>query len=66
MPKIDSDKGELFREAWLFRNEEALRSVRRGLKQAEEGKLTYWGSFAQYIAEENGAIPSQKDEIKFE
>lgn len=27
-------------EAWLFRNEEALKSVKKGLKDASEGKIS--------------------------
>ena len=35
------------REAWLFKNKKALASVRRGIKDAAEGKLHYLGSFAK-------------------
>ncbi len=45
-PKIPPD------EAWLYRNPEALASVRRGLQEAAEGKTSYIGSFAQYADEE--------------
>ncbi len=34
------------REAWLFRNPEALASVRQGLMDAAEGKTVSRGSFA--------------------
>lgn len=27
-------------EAWLFRNEEALKSIKKGLKDASEGKIS--------------------------
>jgi len=27
-------------EAWLFKNEEALKSVKKGLKEASEGKIS--------------------------
>lgn len=40
------------REAWLFKNKKALASVRRGLKQAAEGKGRYLGSFAKYAKED--------------
>ncbi|MCE3230637.1 MAG: hypothetical protein K0R76_735 [Alphaproteobacteria bacterium] len=39
-------------EAWLFQNGEALRSVRRGMKQSEGNNLKDAGSFAQYINED--------------
>jgi len=40
------------REAWLFRNVEALSSVREGLKQSKAGKLQNLGSFAKYVDED--------------
>lgn len=39
-------------EIWLYRNPEALESVQRGIKQAEEGKLVELGSFEQYADDE--------------
>jgi len=36
------------REAWLFKNEAALESVKRGSKQAAEGKVRSCGSFAKH------------------
>lgn len=39
-------------EAWLYRNPEALASVRRGLQEAAEGKTISLGSFARYADEE--------------
>src|SRR5271170_1356765 len=36
------------REAWLYRNPEALRLVARGLEEAREGKFISLGSFEKY------------------
>ena len=36
------------REAWLFKNLEALASARRGIADAEAGRAQYVVSFAQY------------------
>ena len=35
-------------EAWLYKNKEALASVRQGLKESAEGKLSKPRSFAKY------------------
>ena len=35
-------------EAWLFKNKQALASVRQGLKEAGEGKGRKWKSFAAH------------------
>ncbi len=40
------------REAWLFRNPEALAAVQRGLAEAADGKTRSLGSFARYADEE--------------
>jgi len=36
------------RERWIWQNQRALTSVRRGLKQSAEGNGKYIGSFAAY------------------
>ena len=36
------------REAWLFRNPEALAAVRRGLDESARGKTKPLGSFAKH------------------
>ena len=41
------------REAWLFKNKEALASVEKGLKQSAERKTKSLGSFAQYAEEDD-------------
>lgn len=39
-------------EAWLYKNKEALESVKEGLRQSAAGKTRKRGSFAKYIDEE--------------
>lgn len=36
------------REAWLYQNPTALKSVKKGLKESAEGKTKYLGSFSKY------------------
>jgi hypothetical protein len=43
---------ETQRDAWLFQNRKALDSVRRGLKEAGEGKAKPAGSFAAFAEDE--------------
>ena len=38
-------------EAWLYRNKEAIGSVRKGLKEAGEGKLRKRSSYARFADE---------------
>ncbi len=38
-------------EAWLYQNKEAIGSVRRGLKEAGEGKLSKRRSYAGFAGE---------------
>jgi hypothetical protein len=39
-------------EKWLFANKSALNQVKRGLKDAKEGRLKKRGSFAKYADDE--------------
>ena len=39
-------------EAWLYEDPQALQSVKRGLQEAEEGKLAARGSFRQFAEDE--------------
>jgi len=40
------------REAWLFKNPKALAELKQGIKDAEEGRVKYRGSFSKYKDEE--------------
>lgn len=40
------------REAWLYENPELIASVRRGIRDAEQGRVKSLGSFAKYAKEE--------------
>ncbi len=42
------------REAWLYRNPDALASVRRGIEQSKRGKGKYLGPFAEFADLEVG------------
>ena len=39
------------REAWLFQNQKALESVRKGLEESVDGNTKFLGSFAEYAQE---------------
>ena len=38
-------------EAWLWRNQAAMKAVQRGLRDAAEGKLVHRGSFVRHTDE---------------
>lgn len=40
------------KEGWLFKSQKALASVKRGLKEAGEGKTKSLGSFSRYFSDE--------------
>ena len=40
------------REKWLFNNKSALTSVRKGIKEAQDGKIKSLGSFGKYATDE--------------
>jgi hypothetical protein len=40
------------REKWLFDNKKALESVKKGIKDASEGKVSKMGDFTKYINED--------------
>lgn len=42
------------REAWLFQNEEALASVKRGLAEAARGEIHDLGSFLDHAGDDLG------------
>ncbi len=48
---LDPVKAVPASEMWLYENEQALASVKRGLKESAEGKRIYRGSFAKHAKE---------------
>ena len=40
------------REQWLFANPTALASVLKGMQESREGKGEYFGSFAQFLEDD--------------
>ncbi|MGH7814504.1 MAG: hypothetical protein ACREQI_10965 [Candidatus Binataceae bacterium] len=46
------EAGVPLREDWLFKNHDAVASVRHGLNQAQERKVQNLGSFAKYADDE--------------
>lgn len=49
---LDPQKSIPAHEAWIFEDKKILASVKRGLKQAAQGKAKYVGSFAKYAEED--------------
>jgi hypothetical protein len=49
---LDPQKSVPAHEAWLFEDKKVLGSVKRGLKQAAQGKVKSLGSFAKYTEED--------------
>jgi hypothetical protein len=49
---LSPEIGVPLHEAWLYRDPEALASVRRGLQQAATGKVRQLESFAKYADDE--------------
>ena len=49
---LSPEIGVPLHEAWLYRNPEALASVRRGLEQAAQGKVRQLESFAKHADDE--------------
>lgn len=45
---------------WIYKDPEALRSLLKGIKDAEEGRLHDLGSFAKYAQEDDKTIPPKK------
>jgi hypothetical protein len=48
---LDPVKAVPVSEMWLYENEQALASVKQGLRESNEGKSVYRGSFAKYAKE---------------
>ncbi len=49
---LSPEIGVPLHEAWLYRNPQALASVRRGLQQAAQGKVRQLESFAKHADDE--------------
>jgi hypothetical protein len=41
------------KEKWLFNNKKALKGVKRGLKDAAEGRVSSLGSFSKYLEDDS-------------
>jgi hypothetical protein len=44
------------KDHWIYKNPKALKSLLKGLKDAEEGRLYDLGSFAKYATEDDTAF----------
>lgn len=49
---LDPEVAVPLREAWLYRNAEALAAVQCGLAEADDGNTVSLGSFASHAADE--------------
>lgn len=45
------------KDHWIYKNPEALKSLMKGIKDAEEGRLHDLGSFAEYAQDEDKVLP---------
>jgi hypothetical protein len=48
---LDPVKAVPVSEIWLYENQQALASVKQGLRESNEGKSVYRGSFAKHAKE---------------
>lgn len=48
------------KDHWIYKNPDALRSLLKGIKDAEAGRLHDLGSFAEYAQEDDEVSPPKK------